>query len=316
MSLKIRLARGGAKKRPFYRVVVADSRMPRDGRFIEKLGTFDPVKPKDAADRLVLDTEKAKAWIAKGAQPTDRVARLLDGLGVVKREAQNNPEKAQPKKKAQERAAAAAAKAGAGQRRSPCGLTMPDKSSLPPHAQDLVLVGRIGAAHGIRGEVRLVSFTEDPKAVADHGPLSDASGARHFQIAALRSMKGNLFIARFTGVATRDAAEALNNLDLYVPRATLPVAGDEEFYHADLIGLTAVDSAGAEIGRVLNVLNFGGGDILEIAPVERRRNVAAAVHESLRADDRYCAKAARRHSAGGSRSTAGSGRRRNLRPSS
>jgi 16S rRNA processing protein RimM len=145
---------------------------------------------------------------------------------------------------------------------------MPDNRSLPPHAQDLVLVGRIGAAHGIRGEVRLVSFTEDPKAVADHGPLSDGSGARHFQIAALRSMKGNLFIARFSGVATRDAAEALNNLDLYVPRATLPVAGDEEFYHADLLGLAAVDSAGAEIGRVLNVLNFGGGDILEIAPVD------------------------------------------------
>ncbi|WP_297299156.1 30S ribosomal protein S16 [uncultured Methylovirgula sp.] len=113
MSLKIRLARGGAKKRPFYRVVVADSRMPRDGRFIEKLGTFDPLKAKDAADRLVLDAEKAKSWIAKGAQPTDRVARLLDGLGVLTREAHNNPEKAQPKKKAQERAAAAAAKAGA-----------------------------------------------------------------------------------------------------------------------------------------------------------------------------------------------------------
>src|SRR5881397_3697296 len=109
MSLKIRLSRGGAKKRPFYRVVVADSRMPRDGRFIERLGTFDPLKAKDAADRLVLDAEKAKAWMAKGAQPTDRVARLLDGLGVMKREARNNPKKAQPKKKAQERAAAAAA---------------------------------------------------------------------------------------------------------------------------------------------------------------------------------------------------------------
>jgi small subunit ribosomal protein S16 len=108
MSLKIRLSRGGAKKRPFYRVVVADSRMPRDGRFIERLGTFDPLKAKDAADRLVLDAEKAKAWMAKGAQPTDRVARLLDGLGVLKRETRNNPQKAQPKKKAQERAAAAA----------------------------------------------------------------------------------------------------------------------------------------------------------------------------------------------------------------
>ena len=107
MSLKIRLSRGGAKKRPFYRVVVADSRAPRDGRFIERLGVFDPLRPKDAADRLVLDAEKAKAWIAKGAQPTDRVARILDGLGVLTREAKNNPKKALPKKKAQERAAAA-----------------------------------------------------------------------------------------------------------------------------------------------------------------------------------------------------------------
>jgi len=111
MSLKIRLSRGGAKKRPFYRIVVADSRMPRDGRFIEKLGTFDPLKAKDAADRLVVDAEKAQAWIAKGAQATDRVARLLETVGVGKRDARNNPKQAQPKKKAQERAAAAAAAA-------------------------------------------------------------------------------------------------------------------------------------------------------------------------------------------------------------
>lgn len=113
MSLKIRLSRGGAKKRPFYRIVVADSRMPRDGRFIEKIGTFDPLKAKDAADRLVMDADKAKAWIAKGAQPTDRVARLLETLGVGKRAARNNPEKAKPKKKAQERAAALAAASAA-----------------------------------------------------------------------------------------------------------------------------------------------------------------------------------------------------------
>jgi small subunit ribosomal protein S16 len=108
MSLKIRLSRGGAKKRPFYRIVVADARMPRDGRFVEKIGTFDPVKAKDDATRLVLDVEKAKEWIAKGAQPTDRVARLLDSVGAVTREARSNPEKALPKKKAQERTAAAA----------------------------------------------------------------------------------------------------------------------------------------------------------------------------------------------------------------
>jgi small subunit ribosomal protein S16 len=116
MSLKLRLSRGGAKKRPFYRIVVADARAPRDGRFIEKIGTFDPLKKAEDTTRLVLDVEKAKAWIAKGAQPTDRVVRLLDSLGVMKREARVNPEKAKPKKKAQERVAAneaAAAKAAA-----------------------------------------------------------------------------------------------------------------------------------------------------------------------------------------------------------
>jgi small subunit ribosomal protein S16 len=111
MSLRIRLSRGGAKKRPFYRIVVADSRMPRDGRFVEKIGTFDPLKPQDDAARLVLDQKKAKAWLAKGAQPTDRVLRLLDSVGIAKREARNNPDKAKPKKKAQERAAAAEAAA-------------------------------------------------------------------------------------------------------------------------------------------------------------------------------------------------------------
>ena len=113
MSLKIRLARGGAKKRPHYSIVVADSRYPRDGRFIEKLGTFDPMLPKDSAERVKMDMEKAKAWMVKGAQPTDRVARFLDAAGVLKRETRNNPEKALPKKKAQERAAEQAKAAAA-----------------------------------------------------------------------------------------------------------------------------------------------------------------------------------------------------------
>ena len=108
MSLKIRLARAGAKKRPYYRIVVADSRSPRDGRFIDKVGTYDPMKPKDDAGRIILESEKIQAWLAKGAQPTDRVLRFLDAAGLAKREARNNPEKAQPKKKAQERNAAAA----------------------------------------------------------------------------------------------------------------------------------------------------------------------------------------------------------------
>ena len=113
MSLKIRLTRGGAKKRPYYRIVVADSRSPRDGRFIEKIGSYDPMKDKDAADRVVLDLEKVQAWLAKGAQPTDRVLRFLDAAGLVKRAARNNPNKAVPGEKAKERAEKKAEKAAA-----------------------------------------------------------------------------------------------------------------------------------------------------------------------------------------------------------
>ena len=115
MSLKIRLTRGGAKKRPYYRIVVADSRSPRDGRFIEKIGTYDPMKPKGDESRVTLDVEKAKEWLAKGAQPTDRVLRFLDNAGLLKRSPRNNPQKAVPGKKAQERAAAKAAASAEGE---------------------------------------------------------------------------------------------------------------------------------------------------------------------------------------------------------
>ena len=108
MALKLRLARAGAKKRPFYRVVVADSRSPRDGRFIEVVGTYNPILPKDDANRILLKTERIEHWLKVGATPTDRVLRFLDTAGLAKRSPRNNPEKAQPGKKAQERAAAAA----------------------------------------------------------------------------------------------------------------------------------------------------------------------------------------------------------------
>jgi small subunit ribosomal protein S16 len=104
MAVKIRLARGGTKKRPFYRVVVADERAPRDGRFIEKVGTYNPLLPGDAADRVTLKLDRIEHWLSKGAQPTDRVLRFLDQAGVMKREARLNPEKAKPGKKAEERA--------------------------------------------------------------------------------------------------------------------------------------------------------------------------------------------------------------------
>ena len=118
MSLVIRMARAGTKKRPFYHIVLADSRSPRDGRFIERLGYFNPLLPKDKEERLKLDLDKVKEWMKKGAQPSDRVTRFLDAAGIVKREKRNNPEKAVPRKerkvlkeealKAKEDAAAAA----------------------------------------------------------------------------------------------------------------------------------------------------------------------------------------------------------------
>ena len=108
MSLKIRLSRGGTKKRPHYAIVVADSHSPRDGRFIEKLGYHNPLLPKDHADRVKLDLEKTKEWMKKGAVPSDRVHRFLAAAGVVQPLKKHSPQKMQPKKKAQERAAAAA----------------------------------------------------------------------------------------------------------------------------------------------------------------------------------------------------------------
>jgi small subunit ribosomal protein S16 len=104
MALKIRLARAGSKKRPYYHIVVADVRSPRDGRFIEAVGAWNPLLPKDG-ERVKLDADKIKAWMSKGALPTDRVLRFLDEAGISKREARNNPNKAAPGKKAQERAA-------------------------------------------------------------------------------------------------------------------------------------------------------------------------------------------------------------------
>jgi 16S rRNA processing protein RimM len=130
---------------------------------------------------------------------------------------------------------------------------------------DRICVAQIGAAHGIRGEVRLRSFTGDPMAVTSYGPLESEDGKQRFEIEALRPAK-DVFVARLRGVADRDAAEKLTNLRLYVSRDKLPPADDGEFYHADLVGLAAVTPDGAALGTVTAVLNFGAGDILEIKP--------------------------------------------------
>lgn len=104
MALSIRLSRGGSKKRPYYRIVVADARSPRDGKFIERIGSYNPLLGKDDEKRVVIDAERAKHWVGVGAQPTDRVARFLDAAGVKERSARNNPKKAEPGEKAKERA--------------------------------------------------------------------------------------------------------------------------------------------------------------------------------------------------------------------
>ena len=129
-----------------------------------------------------------------------------------------------------------------------------------------VLIAQIGAAHGLRGEVRLKAFTEDPLSVARYGPLEAEDGKRHFEIEAMRPAK-DMLVARLKGVTDRDAAERLTNLRLYVARERLPKAADDEFYHADLIGLAAVTANGEAFGTVKAVHNFGAGDLLEIEPV-------------------------------------------------
>lgn len=129
-----------------------------------------------------------------------------------------------------------------------------------------ICVARIGAAHGVRGEVKLWSFTEEPAAVANYGPLETQDGTRCFEIETMRAAKDH-FVARIAGVNDRDAAEKLRNIELYIPRARLPKIEEvDTFYHADLVGLDAVTPDGARVGTVHALHNFGAGDIIEIAP--------------------------------------------------
>jgi len=128
-----------------------------------------------------------------------------------------------------------------------------------------ICVARIGAPHGVRGQVRLWTFTEDPYAVLDYGPLSSKDGKRTIEVDNVREAKGHL-VATLKGVTDRDAAARLNGVELYISRDALPDTEDGEYYHADLIGLAAVNAAGEAIGRVVAMHDFGAGDIIEIAP--------------------------------------------------
>ncbi|WP_166300554.1 ribosome maturation factor RimM [Bradyrhizobium sp. 2S1] len=128
-----------------------------------------------------------------------------------------------------------------------------------------VCVARIGAAHGVRGAVRLWTFTEDPLAVKDYGPLMTKDGTRQFEVTHAREAKDHLVVT-LKGVASRDDAERLNGLELYIPRDRLPETDDGEYYHTDLIGLAAVTTSEQPLGKVIAIHNFGAGDIIEIAP--------------------------------------------------
>jgi 16S rRNA processing protein RimM len=128
-----------------------------------------------------------------------------------------------------------------------------------------ICVARIGAAHGVRGAVKLWTFTEDPFAITRYGPLSTKDGARSFEVAHVREAKDHL-VATFKGITDRNAAERLNGIELYVAREKLPATDDDEYYHTDLIGLAAETTGGAPLGKVIAIHNFGAGDIIEIAP--------------------------------------------------
>lgn len=129
MAMKIRLARGGSKKRPFYRIVAADSRMPRDGRYIEKLGTYNPLLPKDSEERVKMDMERVKYWLGEGAQPTDRISRFLEAAGVLDKKERNNPNKGKPGDKAVARAEEKAEKATAPAEEAPAEEAAPEENA-------------------------------------------------------------------------------------------------------------------------------------------------------------------------------------------
>ena len=135
-----------------------------------------------------------------------------------------------------------------------------------PASDRLIPLGIFGAPHGVRGELRVKSYTDDPKAIGAYGDLTDRAGKAVFKLAALRLLKDDMLVVRLAGIGSREAAEKLTGVELLARRAQLPPPSEDEFYHDDLVGLEAVTREGDEIGRVVALRNFGAGDILEIAP--------------------------------------------------
>jgi 16S rRNA processing protein RimM len=143
---------------------------------------------------------------------------------------------------------------------------MTESKGATPQQTNRVCLGVVGAPHGVRGAVRVRTFTDEPAAIASYGALEDEAGERHFTLQIVGNAKGDgIVIAKLSGVADRDRAETLRGLRLYLPRAALPPTGEDEFYHADLVGLAAMLEDGSRLGTVIAVHDFGAGDVLEIA---------------------------------------------------
>jgi 16S rRNA processing protein RimM len=152
-----------------------------------------------------------------------------------------------------------------------------------PGSSAKILVGIFGAPHGIRGEVRLKSYTADPVAIRDYGALHDESGARSFTLEALRPAGKDMLVVRVKGVSDRNAAEALTGMELFAARDAFPPPEEEEFYYSDLIGLRVENEGGEVLGSVIALHNFGAGDILEIAPPPDTRDRTTAMLAFTRA---------------------------------
>jgi 16S rRNA processing protein RimM len=132
----------------------------------------------------------------------------------------------------------------------------------------LILMGVFGAPQGVRGEIRVKSLTGEPRAIGDYGPLTNKGRMRAFAFESLRPLKDDMLVVRIAGILTREAAEALKNVEIFARRDQLPPPNEDEFYYDDLVGLEAVDAAGAPLGRVISLMNHGAGDVLEIAPAD------------------------------------------------
>lgn len=184
MAISIRLTRGGAKKRPVYRIVVADSRAPRDGRFIEKIGTYNPLLPKDSAERVTLDAERASHWLSVGAQPSDRVARFLDAAGLRTRAAKSNPTKGEPGDKAKERTEVRAQKAAEAAEAAAEAAAAPVVEEVAPAVEEVAaapVVEEVAAAPAVEEVVEEVAAVEEApaaEAVAAEAPAEEPAAEK------------------------------------------------------------------------------------------------------------------------------------------